>query len=412
MLTVCVGSRPLVVRFECVVGRGAAVDRLNNPFRPGAGTQPPALIGRDELIDEFGVSLRRALLGRPDKSCMPLGLRGVGKTVLLNRFTEIARDEGVSSAFIEASGSGSFTGQLVVRLRRILLELADSPTRRAVTRALGALRSFAWHLPDGSAVSVGIEPESGLADSGMLDEDLADLLVAAGEAAAECSTGVVLAVDETQYLSEAELGALIGAVHRTAQLNLPVVVVAAGLPQLRSLAGDARTYTERLFTFPELGVLSDADARAALVLPTHDLGVEFEADALDAIVESSHGYPCFVQEWGSHAWNAAPASPITAQDVRAIRSTVIDTLDRDFFRVRFDRLTPRERTYLRAMAELGPGPHRSGDIAAVLGVQVQSAAPRRSALIAKGMIYSPAHGDTAFTVPMFDEFLRRTLPAP
>lgn len=388
------------------------MDRLLNPYRPGAGTTPIALVGRDELIDEFGVTLRRALAGQPGKSCMPLGLRGVGKTVLLNRFLQIAFDEGVRTAFIEATDSGSFAGQLAIRLRRVLLELATSPVRRAVTRALGALRGFALHLPDGTNISVGVDATPGVADSGLLDEDLADLLVATGEAAAACGTGVVLGIDEAQYLSMQEMGAVIGAIHRTSQLDLPVLVVATGLPQLRGLAGRARTYTERLFTFPEIDVLAIDDAHAALTIPSAEQEVEFASEAAAAIVESSGGYPYFVQEWGFHAWNSAPASPITLDDVRATTPTVIETLDRDFFRVRFDRLTPKERQYLRAMADLGPGPHRSGDIAAALGVLVTSVAPRRSGLIAKGMLYSPAHGDTAFTVPRFDEFLKRTMPDP
>lgn len=388
------------------------MDRLANPYRPGAGTQPEALMGRDGLIDDFGVTLRRALDQRPGKSCMPLGLRGVGKTVLLNRFIGIAEQEGASTAFMEATDSGSFSELVAIRLRRILLRLASGPVRRAVTRALGALSSFALHLPDGSVISVGVDAERGLADSGVLSEDLADLLVAAGQAALDCDTGIVLGIDEAQYLGPEEIGAVIGAIHRTTQLNLPVVLVAAGLPQLRGLAGQARTYTERLFTFPEIGALTDEEAQDALVLPAQAQQVEFEAAAIDLILKESRGYPYFVQEWGHHSWNAAPSSLITHADVVAARGGVSSTLDRDFFRVRFDRLTPKEREYLRAMAELGSGPHRSGDIAAQLGVKVQSVAPRRSALIAKGMIYSPAHGDTAFTVPLFDDFMRRTLPGP
>ncbi|WP_419842688.1 hypothetical protein [Candidatus Poriferisodalis sp.] len=220
----------------------------------------------------------------------------------------------------------------------------------------------------------------------------------------------MLAIDEAQYLAEQEMGAVIGAIHRTTQLDLPVLLVATGLPQLRGLAVGARTYTERLFTFPDIDVLSSDDARAALMMPAAEQGVEFSGEAAEAIVEASRGYPYFIQEWGHHAWNAAPATPITLDDVRATTATVMARLDRDFFRVRFDRLTPKERQYLRAMASLGPGPHRSGDIASALGVRVTSVAPRRSQLIAKGMVFSPAHGDTAFTVPLFDEFLKRAMP--
>jgi len=386
------------------------MDRLENPYRPGAGTPPPALVGRDELIDGFGVTLRRAVAGRPGKSYMPVGLRGVGKTVLLNRFVAIAEQEGMKVGFIEAPETGGLSQMIAVRLRRVLLELSDGPVRRAVARALGVLKSFTLQLPDGSSLSLGVGALAGQADSGILSEDLTDLLVAAGQATAECGSGLVIAIDEVQYLTPAELGAVIVAIHRTTQLELPVVLVGVGLPQLPGLAGEAKSYAERLFEFPTIGSLAPADAADAIVIAAAELGVQFEKAAVDRIVGESRGYPYFLQEWGYHVWNAAPASPITDDDVRAVRSSVIDTLDENFFRVRLDRLTPKEKQYLRAMAALGPGPHRSGDVAAVLGVKVESVAPRRSGLITKGMIYSPAHGDTAFTVPLFDDYLVRTLP--
>ena len=384
------------------------MDPFENPFRPGAGTPPPALIGRDELIDKYGVALRRALSGRPGKSLMPIGLRGVGKTVLLNRFHAIARDDGLKVAFIEAPESGDFRGLLAVRLRAILLELDTGPVSRAVKRALGTLKSFSYSLPDGTSIALDIDALAGRADSGVLSEDVTDLLVAAGEAARDRRTGILLAVDEVQYLSAEELGALITAVHRTVQMSLPVMLVGAGLPQLPGLAGDAKSYAERLFDFPQVGSLPDEEARAVLVIPVEDQSVTFEDAALVELVRRSQGYPYFLQEWGYHVWNAASKSPVTRQDVIAAAPEVQQQLDENFFLVRMDRLTPAEKKYLHAMAELGAGPHRSGDIAASLGVKVESVAPRRSGLIRKGMIYSPAHGDTAFTVPLFDDFLRRT----
>jgi hypothetical protein len=388
------------------------MDRLGNPYRPGAGTAPPALLGRDDLIDHFGVTVRRALSGKPGKSYMPIGLRGVGKTVLLNRFAEIAEQEGLQVAFIEAPETGDFRTLLAIRLRKVLLAMnAAGPARRLINRALGALRSFSYQLPDGSSISIGVEAVEGLADSGQLSEDLTDLLVSIGEAAAEDGTGMLLALDEVQYLRAEELAALITAIHRTTQRNLPVVLVGAGLPQLPGLAGEAKSYAERLFDFPLIGSLDHSDAAAALEIPAQELGVEFDPAAVECIVSESKGYPYFLQEWGSHVWNLAVAPRIGLDDVNAARPLVIDQLDRNFFLVRLDRLTPKEKEYLRAMAELGPGPHRSGDIAFALGVRVESVAPRRSALIAKGMIYSPAHGDTAFTVPLFDEFLKRTIHA-
>lgn len=383
------------------------MDPLDNPFRPGAGAAPPALVGRDDLIDRYGISLRRTLAGRPGKSLMPVGLRGVGKTVLLNRFHEIARDEGVKIAFVEAPEAGDVARLLAVRLRTIFLELDQGPVSRAVKRALGTLKSFSYTLADGTSIALDMDAVAGSADSGVLSEDLTDLLVAAGEAAKDRRSGIQIAIDELQYVSGEELGALIRAVHRTVQLDLPVIVVGAGLPQLPGLAGSAKPYAERLFEFPEIGSLDESDARAVLEIPAGEQGVVFDDGALDELVGVSQGYPYFLQEWGYHVWNAASASPISAADVRSAGPEVLRQLDQNFFRVRVDRLTPAERRYLRAMAALGPGPHRSGDIAAELGVKVESVAPRRSGLIQKGMVYSPAHGDTAFTAPLFDEFLRQ-----
>ncbi len=236
------------------------------------------------------------------------------------------------------------------------------------------------------------------------------MLVAVGEAAREKQAGLLLAIDEVQYLSSDELGALITAIHRTTQLNLPIVLVGAGLPQLPGLAGEAKSYAERLFDFPEIGSLEADQARATLEIPAEEGGAQYDPDALDTIFAASHGYPYFLQEWGYHVWNHASSTTISGDDVQSVAPVVVDQLDRNFFLVRFDRLTPKEKEYLRAMAELGPGPHRSGDIATGLGVKVESVAPRRSGLIVKGMIYSPAHGDTAFTVPLFDEYLRRAMP--
>lgn len=384
------------------------MDAFENPFRPGAGTSPPALVGRDELIDKYSVALRRTLAGRPGKSVMPVGLRGVGKTVLLNRFHKMAQEAGLTVGFIEAPESGDFKRMLATRLRSTLLELDEGPVSRAVKRALGTLKSFTYNLPDGTTISLNVDALAGSADSGILAEDTTDLLVAVGEAAKDRETGLLLAIDEVQYLAAEELGALISAIHRTVQLSLPVILVGAGLPQLPGLAGNAKSYAERLFDFPHVGSLDDEDARAVLVLPAEAQGVALTDDALEMLLDVTQGYPYFLQEWGYHVWNAAPRSPITLDDVRLAAPDVQRQLDENFFLVRMDRLTPAEKHYLGAMAELGAGPHRSGDIAARLGVKVESVAPRRSALIQKGMVYSPAHGDTAFTVPMFDDFLRRS----
>ena len=341
---------------------------------------------------------------------MPIGLRGVGKTVLLNRFAEIAEMEGLDVGFIEAPEGGGFLAPLAGRLRGILLRLDRGPVERTVRRALGVLKSFTLTLADGSKITLDVDALAGEGDSGDLASDLTDVFVAAGHAARARQRGILIAVDEVQYLNAAEFGALITAVHRTTQLNLPVVLVGAGLPQLPGLAGQAKSYAERLFDFPEVGSLTPEDAAVALQIPANNAGIEIEPAALTRLINEARGYPYFLQEWGYHTWNHADRSPITAADVQRAAPHVREHLDRNFFLVRFDRLTPREKEYLRAMADLGPGPHRSGDIALKLGVKVESVAPRRSGLIAKGMIYSPAHGETAFTVPLFDEFMRRAMP--
>lgn len=339
---------------------------------------------------------------------MPIGLRGVGKTVLLNRFVEMSEDKELVSGFIEAPETGDFKELLAGRLRSMLLALDQGSVSRAVKRALGALRSFTYTLPDGTSLSLDVDGLAGTADSGVLADDITDLLVEIGKAAQDRRRGVLLAIDEVQYLSDEELGALITAIHRTVQLGLPVILVGAGLPQLPGLAGEAKSYAERLFNFPEIGSLSEDHAREVLAVPARQAGVAFTDEALDRLLQFTHGYPYFLQEWGYHVWNVAPESPITLDAVSAATDRVQAQLDDNFFRVRMDRLTPAETAYLVAMAELGVGPHRSGDIATKLGVKVQSVAPRRSGLIKKGMIYSPSHGDTAFTVPMFDDYLRRS----
>lgn len=385
------------------------MDPSRNPYRPSAGSRPPVLAGRDSLIDAFGVTMRQALQARPSKSPLCVGLRGVGKTVLLNVFMEIAQAERLRIGFIEASEDGAFSTRLAGKLRSILLALRSEGVVPSVVNALKVLRAFTFTLPDGVRFNFDVEAAVGSADSGILDDDLTDLLVAVGEAVRDKGTGLVLAVDELQYLTEPELGALVAAIHRTTQLNLPVVLAGAGLPQIPGMLGNAKSYAERLFDFTDVGALSASDAEHALVGPADALDVGFDSAAADFIVNEAKGYPYFLQEWGKHTWLVAEGPNISLVDAKSARAGVVAQLDENFFRVRFDRLTPAEKDYLAAMAKLGPGPHRSGDIATRLGIKVTSAAPRRSNLIKKGMIYSPDHGDTAFTVPLFDEFMKRAM---
>ena len=388
------------------------MDPRKNPFAPGAGTQPPALAGREKIIADATLALGRVKLGRSAKSQMLLGLRGVGKTVLLNRLAQIAEDEGYVAVMLEAPEDRRLAEMLVPPLKSVLIKLSRSEKAKAVAmRSLGVLRAFAgaFEVKVGD-VGFGVKAETGTADSGSLESDLPELLLGVADAAKQAGSAVAVLIDEVQYLSQADLAALIVSVHKMAQKGLPFVLFGAGLPQLAALAGEAKSYAERLFDYPELGPLPDVAGREAIAAPIRGEGADIKDDALALILQKTRGYPYFLQEWGSHCWNLAPTSPITAVDAERATAAALDALDKGFFRVRFDRLTPREKGYMRAMAELGPGPHRSGEIAQKLQMDVTTAGPLRNGLIRKGMIYSPQHGDTAFTVPMFDEFMRRSMP--
>ena len=389
------------------------MDPIRNPYAPGAGTQPPELAGRDEVRETARIVLERTKIGRPSKSMLMVGLRGVGKTVLLDRIREDAEANGIYTLWIEAPENRSLPSILAPQLRRSLLQLSNRKAARLLAqRALRGLAGFASALKvkyEDIEVGLDFDPEPGLADNGDLETDLQDLFEAVGEAAKAGGSCLALFVDELQYVQEDELAALITALHRTAQRRLPVTMVGAGLPQVRGRMGKAKSYAERLFDFPDIGPLSPEDAKLAIAKPAQDEGVEIEASALDAIVAQTQCYPYFLQEWGKHVWDVAERSPITASSVEVASGQAIADLDESFFLVRFDRLTPTEKRYLRAMAQLGPGPHRSGGIAQILNRNVTSLAPTRSQLINKGMIWSPSHGDTAFTVPMFDEFMLRIM---
>jgi hypothetical protein len=390
------------------------MDVVRNPYSPGAGTRPPELAGRDELRERVRVSIERIRIGRPAKSVIMVGLRGVGKTVLLNQMLRDAEASNIHTVYVEAPESRSLPAILAPQLRLALLRLSriDAAKDAAIT-GLRALAGFAKSLKvKFGDIEVGIdyEPEAGLADNGDLEGDLTALLTQLGNVAKAAGSALVIFVDELQYVAEEQLAALITALHRVSQLALPVTLVGAGLPQLRGRAGNAKSYAERLFDYPEVGPLEPAQARLAFVKPAEDEGVTVDPQAADMVVQVTHGYPYFIQEWGSSAWDAAQNDHITLADVQNASAHAIAALDESFFRVRFDRMTQAEKTYLRAMASLGEGPHRSGDIAANLGRSSQSLGPIRSALIGKGMIWSPTHGDTAFTAPMFDQYMCRIMP--
>ena len=390
------------------------MDPIANPFSPGAGSPPPELVGRAGILEEARVLLGRIKAGRPEKSILLTGLRGVGKTVLLNEIERLAIQEGYRTLPLEAHEDKSLAAMLVPPFRKLLYELdriagAGNKAKRGLAVLKGFINGVRLTV-NGVEIGLDIEAEMGAADSGDLESDLPNLLMAVAEAAAERGIPVALLIDELQYFSRNELSALIMAMHKMQQGQMPFVLLGAGLPILPGLAGESKSYAERLFSFPKIGALSETDAKKAISDPTRAVGVDVEPDALDEIFPLTQGYPYFLQEWGYQSWNYAKASPITLATVRSATTRVIARLDENFFRVRFDRLTPGEKRFMRAMAGLGSGAHRSADIADALQLKLSSLGPARANLIRKGMIYSPAHGDMAFTVPLFDEFMLRVMP--
>jgi AAA ATPase domain len=390
------------------------MDPNTNPFNPGAGTPPPELVGRDPILQQSEIILERIKRGRAERALLLVGLRGVGKTVLLREIRRRALDKGYLVEIIEAQEEQTLPQLLVPALRRLLLDLdATKRTLSAVKRGLRVLRSFLGTVEFKAGevgLTLGVDPEQGRADSGDLESDLKDLLIALGEAAREAEKPVALLVDELQYLPRRELAALIRSLHAVAQEGLPLVLFGAGLPQLFSQVGEAKSYAERLFRFSEIDRLSRADSDEVVRGPVQQQGASVEQHALEEIYGQTKGYPYFLQEWGYRAWNLAPDDRIDLRVARDATRLALQELDHQFFRVRFDRVTPAEREYMRALAELGEGVHRSGKVAALIGKTTNQLGPVRDSLIRKGMIYSPAHGDIAFTVPLFDQFMKRTMP--
>jgi hypothetical protein len=390
------------------------MDRIRNPFAPGAGNPPPELAGREQVIDDARTTLGRIKAHRPSQGIILTGLRGVGKTVLLSEIHGMAEREGFSIVFVGAHEGKSLAEMIVPPLRELLFSYRKlDQARHLAVRALGVLRSFVSSIQvtiEGVTFGLGVEPETGVADSGDLEADLPRLLEVIGEAAMAADQPVLILVDEIQYLEPREFSALIMGLHRVNQRQYPMTMIAAGLPQTLALAGNSKSYAERLFRFPQVGALEEDDARRALEAPVRSENCAFEPEALGKILVTTKRYPYFLQQWGYDAWNHAEGPVITAGDVDHATQSALKELDQSFFKVRFDRCTPAEKRYMRALAELGPGRQRSGEIAETLGVKVTSLGPVRNSLIRKGMIYSPAHGDTAFTVPLFDEFMKRMMP--
>lgn len=391
------------------------MDPRRNPYTPNAGARPPVLAGRGDELATFDLLLDRLEAGYTEQSMIITGLRGVGKTVLLGEFRSRAEDAGWAVVELEvAKHADDAFGRILGReIRRALFAIAPSKRwREKARRAAGVLKSFSVTMGADGAMTAALDVDAleGAADSGMLDADLSDLFVALGEAARDHDTGIIFLLDEIQFLSPQQLEALIAAMHKTVQRALPITLVAAGLPQLPELAGEAKSYAERLFKFPEIGSLSAVDAEQAITEPAALEGASFEQVALARIYAYTEGYPYFIQEFGKAAWDLADGPSITPADVERAQQAVEDKLDSSFFRVRLDRTTDLERAYLRAMAELGPTPQAAGDVATLLERTSQQCGPTRARLIEKGLLYTPNYGYAAFTVPQFDRYLKRRIP--
>lgn len=391
------------------------MDPVANPYTPNAGATPPVVVGRDDQQRSFDLLLARLEKGRTEQSMIITGLRGVGKTVLLGEFRKKASGRKWAVIDIEVSkhDDDDFRKQLARECKSALLRISPKArwTDRA-GRAARVIRSFTIAVDPDGRITAGLDanPEEGVADSGDLAADLTELLVALGEAATDHETGVVLLLDEIQFLRREQLEAIIAAIHKTVQHQLPITMVGAGLPQIAELAGEAKSYAERLFKFPQIGNLSDTDARAALREPAADEGANFDEAALQLAAEITGRYPYFIQELGYAVWQLASDNRITRADVELAKPAYEEKLDSSFFRVRFDRATELERAYLRAMAELGPEAQLAGDVARLLNRSSEQCGPTRAGLIEKGLLYTPSHGYAAFTVPHFDQFMRRSVP--
>lgn len=384
------------------------MDKIKNPFRPGAGTKPKFLAGRDEIIEEAEILLKRVKIGNPQRSIMLYGLRGVGKTVLLNKFEEIAENEGYITQFLEMSENDDFKKVFISYARKALLKISKlENAKEKLIKALGVLKAFSVTLPDGPDLKIDVDAITGEGDSGDFETDLTDIVMNIGNAAQEEGKAVCFFIDETQYLSEDSYAALIAASHRISQKSLPVVFICAGLPQIAALSGDAKSYAERLFKYISVDKLVSPNDKSAIEEPINSEGESIAKDAVEYIIEKTEGYPYFIQEYGSHIWNYADESPLSLEDAKEGEKEALESLDDSFFKVRLDRAKGRERKMMFCMSDLGKGPYLMSDVAEQMGIKTSSASPTRATLISKGFLYTPRHGYIDFTVPLFDEFLQR-----
>lgn len=384
------------------------MDPINNPYTPGAGTRPSELAGRDEEIDAFKVLLARLRAGRTDQSQIVTGLRGVGKTVLLNTFEDFAEAEGCLTAFRELTQDSHLPELLAKDVQRLLRDLKLTKKLADTVRAgLSTLSVFKLTEPNGFELSLDLRR----LQEDRLTDDFTELFLQLGRAARAKGAVIAIFIDEIQFVHEDHFRALISALHRATQKQLPLTLAAAGLPQIPRLAGEARSYAERLFRFPRIGPLDDPAARAALVVPAEREGATYSEAAIQRTLALTRGYPFYIQAFGKHIWNLAPASPITENDVDAAAPRAEESLDRSIYEVRIQRATVKERRYLRAMAELGPGPYQVGAVARIMGSTTTALSTLRQRLLDKGLVFATEdHGYIDFTVPRFDEFMHRHMP--
>jgi len=390
------------------------MDPRTNPYAPGAGIKPPAFAGREDLLEQIDIIYDRKLNALHASDVILLGLRGVGKTVLLNALHATAKSKGIETIKFEVpDGTGGHLNRALIPALNVVLQKLGrrQAVEEKLKRAAGALRGFASVFQISfEGFSFGATPPPPIANSGNLEFDLPELLCAVADAAMARDTCLAVFIDEVQYLEKKELSALARACHEAAQTGVPLIFIGAGLPQIAALAGEAKSYAERLFLYPEIGALSAAAAREVMVLPAQREGVSYTDAALDLILQQTQRYPYFLQSWGKFAWDQANGTTIEVHDVKLALPDITAHLDQSFFRVRFDRCSALEQKYLRAMAELGEGPFQTGDIAGILGTESAQVAPVRQKLIRAGMIFSQRHGETDFTVPLFGAFMKRMLP--
>jgi hypothetical protein len=389
------------------------MDRYDNPYTPGAGVKPPALVGRDAEVSDFDVAVTRLGRGHHSRSFIFDGLRGVGKTVLLNELDVLAREQSwISSGVVECNEDDALAPLIAKVAHRTLRKLKrGKQVSAAAQRALGALKAFAFTFEDGRwQFNLDVDALTGVADSGELGDDIVELLAEVGKAAVERGAGLVVLLDEMQFLGRDDLATLSTAMHRISQENMPILLVGAGLPQLPLMLKDAKPYTERLFDYRTIGSLSEGQAASALTIPAERHGAGFDQEAVRFIVANTAGYPQFIQQWGQVVWKEAEGDRISLEDAQSAEELVNDELDRRFFRDRYERATEAEKIYMASMADLGDGPHSSAAVAGHMGKAQKDVSVRRAGLLEKGLIFNPVDTELDFTVPHFARFIRRVHP--